>query len=268
LSGVYDVLGQNIAGFTNATTATSPNMVLRNIAAQCVQNVHGFIRGFSNTTEAELKQASSLDEHGKILLSKPSHGIVGNGGSIVIEQVTSPELARAIRVAADNMSSKLRLVVISNVEGVLKPLSDFAMYDVSSQSFTKNGPVTITGDATEQTAVVSNNTPREWDVCISYQPGEGQDVARSLALDLVKFGRIHVWFDKDRATSTARACVLGVAHSKGLVTVWTAGTRSNTIAHQENPGVIAEGVNCRHGCLQRWCETKYCQWWIGIESFS
>jgi hypothetical protein len=45
------------------------------------------------------------------------------------------------------MSSKLRLVVISNVEAVLKPLAHSCMYDVSSQSFTRNGPVIVGDDA-------------------------------------------------------------------------------------------------------------------------
>jgi hypothetical protein len=40
LFGVYGVFGEYMVGYVNASTANSPSMVLRNIAAQCIQNVH------------------------------------------------------------------------------------------------------------------------------------------------------------------------------------------------------------------------------------
>jgi hypothetical protein len=160
----------------------------------------------------------------------------GNKRIVVFEDVKSSDLARALRIATENAAPELGIVVMvskSNTDAVVKPLNDFCHYDASTETMIRNDVTKVMEQTSSNPTTAGVVANQEWDVDMSYIPSEGQDAARSLAMDLIKFGGLNVWFDKDRAGATAHACLVGVAQSKCLVSLWTTGTPKSTIAKLE-----------------------------------
>jgi WD40 repeat protein len=219
--------------------------ILKSICAQCIKSLYGFIRAFSTSLEEAEKQLShqtTPEAQAKWLLSKPSKCLVvtKNKSLILIENVTSAEFARALRIAVENMSPQLGLVVVvtgnksSSIESVVKSLGDFAVYDWNTAKIIKNDHLITSPKNDHNTHFESTNKNKEWDFVISYQPGEGDDAARSLALDLVKFGQnVSVWFDKDRHMATVKTSLMGVHNSRQLISVWTCGMGESILANAE-----------------------------------
>jgi tetratricopeptide (TPR) repeat protein len=202
-SEVLQQLQPNVVAQINAANIKDEN-VLKLISAQCIQNLHGFIRAFPSSqqeAEQQLSQQTTLDAQAKWLLSKPSQTIIQlqqqKKPCIVIENVANTDLAHALSVVVQQMSTKLSVVIViiksaSTTESVLRPLNDFAIYDWEKKEMKIQEIATTTEQSTTLTTTIVNNLEKEYDAVISYHPDHGQDVARSLALGLVKFGSLQI----------------------------------------------------------------------------